>query len=103
MDLLKAETLRVMLKLLMQVASVDPLLLYGNRDTGVIDSSILTRCLNYYMMLANADYQVEETIGRGPASEQVARDAQEIALKLFNCTLRRIFPQNNVEPELIDG
>ena len=55
------------------------------------------------MMLANADYQVLETIGRGPASEQVARDAQEIALKLFNCTLRRIFPMNNTEPELIDG
>ena len=85
------------------MASVDPLLLYGNRDTGVIDSSILSQCLHYYMMLANADYQVIETIGRGPASEQIARDAQEIALKLFNSTLRRIFPMNNTEPELIDG
>ena len=56
MDLLKAETLRVMLKLFVQVASVDPLLLYGNRDTGIIDSSILNRCLNFYMRLANADY-----------------------------------------------
>ena len=48
LDLLKAETLKVLLRLLIQVSQVDPLHLYTTQGVNGIDAGLFTHCLTFY-------------------------------------------------------
>lgn len=70
-DLLKAETLRTILKIMAQVASVDPLILYYSESDQIIDPHRLTQCLEFCLRMVHHDYPVDENanLGSGPANE----------------------------------
>ena len=86
LDLLKAETLRILLRLLLQVSQVDPLNLYTTPAVNGIDAELFQPCLTFYSQLADTEYQVDESAPMISLSntEQIARECQEIALKLLN-------------------
>ena len=49
LDLLKAETLKILLRLLLQVSQVDPLNLYTTQGVNGIDAELFQQSLTFYI------------------------------------------------------
>ena len=63
-DLLKAETLRTVLKIMAQVASVDPLILFCDSNQ-ILDSQRLAQSLEFCLRIVHQDYPVDENANLG--------------------------------------
>ena len=60
LDVLKAETMLVVLKLLTQVTSVDPTLLFTSENNSQPDSQLMLACFQFWLQILDTDYPIDE-------------------------------------------
>lgn len=75
-------------------------MLYSDSQ-GQLDNELLVTCLQLFNQLLHTDYPIDETMAlrSSQSHEQIAREAQVVAIRILNTTLRRFFlTQDPVEP-----